>query len=50
MTLVNGLPINAFPGNPWSSAAPQQTLELITTYNLEEADALVQPPIQAVER
>lgn len=45
MTLVNGLPINAFPGNPWSSATPQQTLELITTYNMEELDALVAPPV-----
>lgn len=45
MPLVNGLPINAFPGNPWSSIALQQTLELITTYNLEELDALTAPPI-----
>lgn len=44
--LLNGLPIDAFPGNPWSSACPQQTLELITTYNLVEANALTRPPVQ----
>lgn len=44
MPLVNALPINAFPGNPWSSTAPQQALELITTWNLDELTALSAPP------
>lgn len=44
MPLVNALPINAFPGAPWSSTAPQQALELITTWNLDEQTALTAPP------
>jgi len=44
--LLNGLPLDAFPGNPWSSSAPQTTLELITTYNLVEQDMLTRPPTQ----
>ncbi len=44
MPLVNALPIAAFPGNPWSSTAPQQALELITTWNLDELTALSAPP------
>ncbi len=41
---LNGLPLEAFPGNPWSSSAPQTTLELITSYNLIEQDMLTRPP------
>ncbi len=44
MTLISALPLNAFPGSPWSASAPQQTLELITTYDLDELDALSTPP------
>lgn len=44
MPLVNALPINAFPGNPWSATAPQQAQELITTWSLDEKDALSAPP------
>lgn len=40
MPLQNGLPLKAFPGNPWSSQTPAQAQELITTWNLDEADAL----------
>jgi hypothetical protein len=42
MPLVNALPISQ--GNPWSNTAPQQALELITTWNLDEKDALSAPP------
>lgn len=42
MPLVNALPISQ--GNPWSNTAPQQALELITTWNLDEKDALAAPP------
>jgi hypothetical protein len=42
MPLVNALPIPV--GNPWSSAAPQQALELITVWNLDELTALAAPP------
>ena len=38
------LPIAAFPGQPWSAFAPQQALELVTTFNLEEFDALNTDP------
>lgn len=44
MPLINALPINAFPGNPWSATAPQQALELITTWALDELTALNAPP------
>ena len=44
MPLVNALPANIFPGNPWSSAAPQQAQELITTWNLDELTALSSDP------
>jgi len=44
MPLVNGLPLDAFPGQPWSSSTPQQTQELITIYDLTEKDALTRPP------
>ena len=44
MPLVNALPIAAFPGNPWSNTAPQQAQELITTWDLDEKDALAAPP------
>lgn len=42
MPLVNALPVPT--GNPWSSVAPQQALELITTWNLDELTALGAPP------
>src|SRR5512147_276853 len=42
MPLVNALP--APTGNPWSASAPQQALELITVYNLDELTALSAPP------
>lgn len=44
MPLVNGLPLDIFPGNPWSATAPQQALELITTWSLDELTALNSPP------
>jgi hypothetical protein len=44
MPLVNALPIAAFPGSPWSASAPQQALELITTWSLDELTALSAPP------
>lgn len=44
MPLLNALPIAAFPGNPWSATAPQQALELITQWNMDEIDALNQAP------
>lgn len=44
MALVNGLPLKLFPGNPWSSQTPQQAQELITTWNLDEVDALNTDP------
>lgn len=42
MPLQNALPANV--GNRWSAVAPQQGLELITTWNLDERDALAIPP------
>lgn len=44
MPLLNGLPLKLFPGNPWSATAPQQAQELITTWNLDEIDALQTDP------
>lgn len=46
MPLVNGLP--TAPSTRWSTFAPQQALELITTYNLDEKDALSSPPGQDI--
>jgi len=42
MPLINALPTPQ--GARWSSAAPQQALDLITTWNLDEKDALNAPP------
>jgi hypothetical protein len=42
MPLVSGLPLP--PTYRWSSFAPQQALELVTTYNLDEKDALASAP------
>lgn len=42
MPLVNGLPVSV--SGPWSATAPQQALELVTQYNLDEKDALMTPP------
>lgn len=48
MPLVNGLPIAAFPGNPWSNSWSQQTQELITQYAMDELDALSAPASQDI--
>lgn len=45
MPLRNGLPLDIFPGAPWSATAPNQIQELITTYHLEEKDFLAAPPL-----
>lgn len=42
MPLRSGLPLGA-PA-PWSSTVPQQALELITVFDMDERDALVAPP------
>jgi hypothetical protein len=42
MALVSSLPLAQ--SGPWSATAPQQALELITTFNTDEKDALAQPP------
>jgi hypothetical protein len=42
MPLVNSLPLAQ--SGPWSATAPQQALELITTFNTDELLALQQPP------
>lgn len=42
MPLVSTLPLSL--AGPWSSTAPQQTLELITTFDLDEKNALQAPP------
>lgn len=44
MPLLNAVPIKAFPGNPWSAKTPAQARELITTWDLEELDALKTDP------
>ena len=44
MPLVNGLPLDVFPGNPWSATAPQQALELITTWSLDELTEIKTSP------
>lgn len=46
MPLVNGLPTAI--AAKWSSFAPQQAKELITTYNMDEKDALATPPGEQV--
>lgn len=46
MPLLNGLP--TAPSAKWSTFAPQQVLELITTYNLDEKDALAEPPAKDI--
>lgn len=43
MPLVNSLPLAV--SGPWSSTAPQQALELITTFDTEELLALQIPPV-----
>lgn len=43
MPLVSSLPLAV--SGPWSSTAPQQALELITTFDLDEKDALMTPPV-----
>jgi hypothetical protein len=42
MALRNALPLGA-PA-PWSATVPQQALELITTWDMDERDALAAPP------
>ncbi len=43
MALQNVLPLPVNPGFRWSSVTPNATQEIITTYDMEEADALTQP-------
>lgn len=46
MPLVSSLPLTQ--SGPWSSTAPQQALELITTFNTDEKDALAAPPTKSL--